>query len=100
MKTLWEIMSWVSQKERFARIEDYIDFSKYYLEFISVELQAEIIAQNENNYRFFQYRRDGEYNITRPVNGDLFLSLSEYVLQFRKKLVSIILRILFANLSI
>ncbi len=78
MKTLWEIMSWVSQKERFAKIEDYIEFSKYYLEFISVELQAEIIAQNENNYRFFQYRRDGEYNITRPVNGDLFLSLSDY----------------------
>lgn len=78
MKTLWEIMSWVSQKERFAKIEDYIEFSKYYLEFISVELQAEIIAQNENNYCFFQYRRDGEYNITRPVNGDLFLSLSDY----------------------
>lgn len=78
MKTLWEIMSWVSQKERFVKVEDYIEFSKYYLEFISVELQAEIIAQNENNYRFFQYRRDGEYNITRPVNGDLFLSLSDY----------------------
>lgn len=78
MKTLWEIMSWVSQKERFTKIEDYIEFSRYYLEFISAELQAEIIAQNENNYRFFQYRRDGEYNITRPVNGDLFLSLSDY----------------------
>jgi len=78
MKTLWEIMSWVSQKERFTKIEDYIEFSKYYLEFISTELQAEIIAQNENNYRFFQYRRDGEYNITRPVNGDLFLELSDY----------------------
>lgn len=78
MKTLWEIMSWVSQKERFTKIEDYIEFSKYYLEFISTELQAEIIAQNENNYRFFQYRRDGEYNITRPVNGDLFLKLSDY----------------------
>lgn len=78
MKTLWEIMSWVSQKERFEKIEDYIEFSKYYLEFISTELQAEIIAQNENNYRFFQYRRDGEYNITRPVNGDLFLNLSDY----------------------
>lgn len=78
MKTLWEIMSWVSQKERFAKIEDYIEFSRYYLEFISAELQAEIIAQNENNYRFFQYRRDGEYNITRPVNGDLFLPLSDY----------------------
>lgn len=78
MKTLWEIMSWVSQKERFEKIEDYIEFSKYYLEFISAELQAEIIAQNENNYRFFQYRRDGEYNITRPVNEDLFLTLSDY----------------------
>lgn len=78
MKTLWEIMSWVSEKQRFAKIEDYIEFSKYYLEFISAELQAEIIAQNENNYRFFQYRRDGEYNITRPVNGDLFLTLSDY----------------------
>lgn len=78
MKTLWEIMSWVSQKERFVEIEDYIEFCKYYLEFISAELQAEIIAQNEHNYRFFQYRRDGEYNITRPVNGDLFLTLSDY----------------------
>lgn len=78
MKTLWEIMSWVSQKERFIKIDDYIEFSKYYLEFVSSELQAEIIAQNENNYHFFQYRRDGEYNITRPVNGDLFLKLSDY----------------------
>lgn len=78
MKTLWEIMSWVSQKERFIKIEDYIEFSKSYLEFISTELQAEIIAQNENNYRFFQYRRDGEYNITRPVNGDLFLTSTDY----------------------
>lgn len=78
MKTLWEIMSWVSQKDRFIKISDYIEFSKYYLEFISSELQAEIIAQNENNYRFFQYKRDGEYNITRPVNGDLFLRLSDY----------------------
>ena len=72
MKTLWEIMSWVSEKSRFSKIENYIEFAKYYLEFIETELQAEIIAQNETNYRFFQYRRDGEYNITRLVNGDLF----------------------------
>ena len=78
MKTLWEIMSWVSQKERFVGIEEYIEFAKYYLEFISTELQAEIVAQNENNYCFFQYRRDGEYNITRPVNSDLFLKYDRY----------------------
>ena len=89
MKTLWELMSWVSQKGRFEKIEDYIEFSKCYLEFISTELQAEIVAQNENNYHFFQYKRDGEYNITRPVNGDLFLMLSDYektAKTFEKKL--------------
>lgn len=78
MKTLWEIMSWVSEKSRFSKIEDYIEFAKYYLEFIETELQAEIIAKNETNYKFFQYRRDGEYNITRPVNGDLFFKLLDY----------------------
>lgn len=78
MKTLWELMSWVSEKQRFETIGDYIEFAKYYLEFIETELQAELVAKNENNYRFFQYRRDGEYNITRPVNSELFFKLAEY----------------------
>lgn len=78
MKTLWEIMSWVERKENFVKIEDYIEFTKCYLEFIKTELQAEIVARNENNYAFFQYRRDGEYNITRPINNDLFKRLGEY----------------------
>ncbi len=78
MKTLWELMSWVSEKQRFETIGDYVEFAKYYLEFIETELQAELVAKNENNYRFFQYRRDGEYNITRPVNSELFFKLGEY----------------------
>ena len=45
-------MSWVSQKEKFTNIKDYINFAKVYLEFISSELQAEIVAKNENNYKF------------------------------------------------
>ena len=78
MKTLWELMSWVSEKQRFKTIGDYVEFAKYYLEFIETELQAELVAKNENNYCFFQYRRDGEYNITRPVNSDLFFKLAKY----------------------
>lgn len=78
MKTLWELMSWVSEKQRFETIGNYVEFAKYYLEFIETELQAELVAKNENNYRFFQYRRDGEYNITRPVNSELFFKLAEY----------------------
>ena len=56
----------------------YVEFAKYYLEFIETELQAKLVAKNENNYCFFQYRRDGEYNITRPVNSELFFKLAEY----------------------
>lgn len=78
MKTLWELMSWVSDKQRFETIVDYVEFAKYYLEFIETELQAKLVAKNENNYCFFQYRRDGEYNITRPVNSELFFKLAEY----------------------
>ena len=78
MKTLWEIMSWVEQKGNFVTINQYIEFSKVYLEFISSELQARIVAKNENNYAFFQYKRDGEYNITRPINTSLFMTLGDY----------------------
>lgn len=64
-------------KAKIELIGDYVEFAKYYLEFIETELQAELVAKNENNYRFFQYRRDGEYNITRPVNSELFFKLAE-----------------------
>lgn len=92
MKTLWEIMSWVSDKQKFEEIENYIEFAKYYLEFIETELQAELVAKNENNYRFFQYRRDGEYNITRPINSDIFFKLHQYeeiALEFERTLTYI-----------
>ena len=85
-------MSWVSEKQRFETIGDYVEFAKHYLEFIETELQAELVAKNENNYRFFQYRRDGEYNITRPVNSELFFKLGEYeniALDFEKSLANI-----------
>lgn len=92
MKTLWELMSWVSEKQRFETLGDYVEFAKHYLEFIETELQAELVAKNENNYRFFQYRRDGEYNITRPVNSELFFKLGEYeniAPDFEKSLINI-----------
>lgn len=56
MKTLWELMSWVSEKQRFKTIGDYVEFAKYYLEFIETELQAELVAKNENNYLMLAYK--------------------------------------------
>ena len=48
-----------------------MSFCKEYLDYISDNLQAIIISQNENNYCFFQYDNAGYFQITRPINSNL-----------------------------
>jgi hypothetical protein len=62
---------------RFATIDDYISFCRRYLEFIASGLQAVIVAQNETNYNFYQYRDDGYFNVTRPINADLMYTAQD-----------------------
>ena len=56
------LVSTACDKESFMRIEDYIHFALYYLEFIKTNLQAVIVSRNEHHYQFFQYKDDGTYN--------------------------------------
>lgn len=72
---LANILSIVTNKDNFNNLESYSDFCLNYLEFINTKLQAVIVSRNENNYRFFQYKKDGTYNVTRPINSNLMLSL-------------------------
>lgn len=60
-----------TDKARFLTIEQYIDFCSRYLEYIETGLQARIVSQNESQYQFFQYRKEGGFNITRPLNSRL-----------------------------
>jgi hypothetical protein len=69
--TLRRLVEQASNKEKFTRIDDFIDFACRFLEFAAGGLQAEIVAQNETQYRFWQYSREGHFNITRPINTDL-----------------------------
>lgn len=55
-------------------MENYIEFCQQYLDFAASGLQAVIVSQNEQNYCFFQYRQDGNFNITRPINSHLMYS--------------------------
>jgi hypothetical protein len=41
-------------------------------------LQAVIVAQNEQQYRFFQYKKDGHFNITRPLNSNLLYDADDF----------------------
>lgn len=56
-------------KTNFQTVKNYIEFCARYLEFVETNLQARIISQNESHYQFFQYKEDGGFNITRPLNS-------------------------------
>ncbi|WRH67147.1 MAG: hypothetical protein RSE13_01385 [Planktothrix sp. GU0601_MAG3] len=66
--SLTSLVNHATDKKRFQTLQDYINFCKRYLQFIETGLQARIVSQNENHYQFYQYQKDGFYNITRPVN--------------------------------
>ena len=72
------LVSRALNKDNFLTIEGYLDFPKHYLEFIKDNLQAVIVSRNENHYQFFQYKSDGTYNVTRPINSNLLYSLEEF----------------------
>lgn len=75
--SLATLVQTASAKSNFSQIEDYIRFCKQYLAFLEHGIQATIVSQNEVNYRFFQYKEDGYYNITRPINADLMFSTDD-----------------------
>jgi len=75
---LEQLVSRASDKTRFESIENYIDFCKYYLQFALDGLQAVIVSRNETHYRFFQYKQDGNFNITRPINSNIMISVDDY----------------------
>jgi hypothetical protein len=76
---LSELMNFVINKRNFSRLEEYLTFCDYYLEYIAKNLQAIIVSQNENNYIFFQYDKKGNFQITRPINLNLFYSFDNWL---------------------
>ena len=60
------LRAFVINKENFSSLNDYIEFTTDYLSFISDNnnIQATIVSQNENHYKFLQYKEDGTFNIT------------------------------------
>lgn len=66
-----QLIKRASDKNNFTSLGDYIEFCRHFLEFTTRGLQAVIVSQNESHYRFFQYKADGHFNITRPLNSQL-----------------------------
>jgi hypothetical protein len=68
---LKQLINKVKDKSNFVNLKSYIKFCDEYLNFINDNIQAIIISQNENHYRFFQYKKEGNFQITRPINSKL-----------------------------
>ncbi len=69
--TLKQLVKFAANKENFITLENYLDFTARFIEFFDSGVQATIVSQNEHHYRFYQFRKNGNYNITRPINSNL-----------------------------
>lgn len=76
--SLSDLVNHAADKERFHTVKQYIDFCARYLEYIDTGLQARIVSQNESHYQFFQYRQEGSFNITRPINSRLMYDAQNF----------------------
>ena len=72
--TLKQLVARVTDKERFSSIEAYVDFARSFLDYVVGNIQATIVSQNEPHYHFWQYRKEGHFNVSRPFNSELMLS--------------------------
>jgi len=86
---LKEIIEMATDKSNFSDLKGYIEFCKIYLDYISNNLQATIVSQNENYYTFYQYDKFGYYQITRPINSNLMYDVASFD-KIRKEFVRLL----------
>ena len=75
---LSQLLEIARNKTNFSTLDDYSVFCEKYLTFIYDNLQAVIVSQNETQYRFFQYKKDGNFSVTRPINNNLMISTNDF----------------------
>ena len=68
---LKHLVNKAKDKNKFVDLKAYITFCDEYLDYIRENLQATIVSQNENHYCFYQYKKEGNFQITRPINTNL-----------------------------
>jgi hypothetical protein len=76
---LKQLVDKAKNKGNFTDLKAYIKFCDEYLNYISNNLQAIIVSQNENHYLFYQYKKEGNFQITRPINSNLMYGADEFM---------------------
>jgi hypothetical protein len=58
-----KLRDWAADKRKFVKVRDYLDFAEAFVEFREKagNIQAELVARNTPQYRFFQYNSEADY---------------------------------------
>lgn len=80
MSALPALRDYACEKAHFTSLEDYTAYAQRYLDFICDprSVQAVIVSQNEPHYQFLQYKEDGAFSVTRPLNSHLLYSAPDF----------------------
>jgi len=70
---IFDLQASLLDKDGFQSIEDYVNFTVAYLNYVESVQPTKIISPSTANYIFFQYDADLGNRITRPLNIDLFI---------------------------
>lgn len=74
-----KLREWAADKEQFLAITDYLNFAREFLSYRdTIGFQAELVSRNTPKYRFFQYKEDADYQITRPINTELLYTAEDF----------------------
>ena len=82
--TLKKLVQRATDKQRFTKLEDFVDFALAVLDFASKNLQAVIVSRNEPHYNFWQFKSDGSYNVSRPINSTLMYAAGDAEAAFKQ----------------
>lgn len=82
--TLKKLVQRATDKQRFTKLEDFVDFALAVLDFASKSLQAVIVSRNEPHYNFWQFKSDGSYNVSRPINSTLMYAAGDAEAAFKQ----------------
>jgi len=74
---LKRLVEWAANKTQFQSIEDYVEFARSFLDYTHTNLQAVIVSRNEPHYNFWQFKKEGGFNFTRPINSQLIFTAEE-----------------------
>ncbi len=75
---LKQLVNRAKDKSNFKDLKGYVTFCSEYLTYIGENLQAIIVSQNENHYRFYQYKKEANFQITRPINSNLMYDANTF----------------------